>query len=67
MGRRYQNRGEVLLGYGPVCFAAFKYQHRLAKTLTAPLTECNSNYKIRMYVVLFTFVNVCFIEAFDVC
>ncbi len=30
VGRRYQNRGEVLL-YGCVCFGAFKYQHRLAK------------------------------------
>ncbi len=29
VGWRFQNRGEVLLGYGRVCFAAFKYQHRL--------------------------------------
>ncbi len=31
LGQRYQNMGEVLLGYGHVCFGAFKYQHRLAK------------------------------------
>ncbi len=31
VGWRFQNRGEVLLGYGRVCFGAFKYQHRLAK------------------------------------
>ncbi len=31
VGRRYQNRGEVLLDYEHVCFFAFKYQHRLAK------------------------------------
>ncbi len=31
VGRRFQNRGEVLLEYGRVCFGALKYQHRLAK------------------------------------
>ncbi len=31
VGRRFQNKGEVLLGYGRVCFNAFKYEHRLAK------------------------------------
>ncbi len=31
VGQRYQNKGKVLLGYGHVCFGAFKYQHRLAK------------------------------------
>ncbi len=30
-GRRFQNRGEVLLEYGRICFGAFKYQHRLVK------------------------------------
>ncbi len=31
VGRRFQNRGELLLGYERVCFGAFKYQHHLAK------------------------------------
>ncbi len=34
----YKDRGEVLSGYGRVCYAAFKYQHCLAKMLSAPLT-----------------------------
>ncbi len=27
VGLRFQNRGEVLLGYGRVCFGAFKSEH----------------------------------------
>ncbi len=34
----YKDRGEVLSGYGRVCFVAFKYQYRLEKLLSAPLT-----------------------------
>ncbi len=41
VGRRFQNKGEVLLGYGRVFYGAFKYQHRLAK-----ITWCTFNYII---------------------
>ncbi len=31
VGQKCQNKGELLLGNGRVCFAAFKYKHCLAK------------------------------------
>ncbi len=44
VGRRYQNRGEVLSGY--VCFGAFNSQHRLSKIALLkvhPLINCKNN------------------------
>ncbi len=30
VGRRFQNKGEVLLGYGRVCFGAFKFPYKIS-------------------------------------
>ncbi len=53
VGRRFQNRGEVLLGYGRVRFGSFKYQHRLAKIAwctSANLLRINCFIKIILYL-----------------
>ncbi len=44
VGRRYQNRGEVLLGFGYVCFGAFKYQPNLLKIALVHLEVYLKNY-----------------------
>ncbi len=51
VGRRFKNKGEVLLAYGRVCFGAFKHQHRLSK-----VAQCtfNSIYLKENNVKIFT-------------